>query len=265
MSEQHLRAVEKALADAPPQRRRSSEQEAAIVALEEQRDLRIRQRDAQRAELDSLQEGMATATRTPLPDDGAVTTEVSRDVHEMVRNGGTTPTQAGDPGPPRPDGRAADAVPDVLAELRERAKEVAREARKAEAARRTGATGTRAGQVGAGVTDGGTPRAPERARRGDAKPGPVTPSPRPRASQADRRPDPMPVMERTGSTGEPDEKAETQAVPARTADRVAPHVVVYVVPHWPIRATSAEQARDAQASEARSGEKRSGEEESGDE
>jgi len=78
----------------------------------------------------------------------------------------------------------------------------------------------------------------------------------------------MPVMERTGSTGEPDGRAETQetqAAPARTADRVAPHVVVYVVPHWPIRATSAEQARDAQASEARSGEKRSGEEESGDE
>ena len=414
VSEQHLRAVEKALADAPPQRRRSSEQEAAIAALDEQRDLRIRQRDAQQAELDSLQEGMATATRTPLPDDGAVTTEVSRDVHEMVRNGGTTPTRPAAPGPPRPDvvpgreedggkprqevgtsgppdprgprdeseerrravaerdraasperdepdagtvvprtdaapepgpgpgpapgpagstpepgtpdGRATDAVPDVLAELRERAKEVAREARKAEAARRTGATGTRtdaqgptvAGQVGVGITDGGTPRPSERARRADATSDPVKPSPRPRASRADR--DLVPVEERTGSADQPEQKAERRAAPsadhrrpdrdgdaanreekrdsaaergekrddeartrtkrhdadedragapsdvqerhrgARTADRVAQaqDVVVYVIPHWPIRETSAEQARDEQASEPRPGQKRSG-------
>ncbi len=101
-SEQHLRAVETALADAPPRRRRSAEQEAAIAALEEQRDLRIRRRDVQRTELASLQDGVSTATRTPLPDDGAATAKITDDVMEMVHNGGTEPTRP-DPKPPRPE------------------------------------------------------------------------------------------------------------------------------------------------------------------
>lgn len=101
-SEQHLRAVETALADAPPRRRRSAEQEAAIAALEEQRDLRIRRRDVQRTELASLQDGVSTATRTPLPDDGAVTATITDDVIEMVHNGGTDPGRP-DPKPPRPE------------------------------------------------------------------------------------------------------------------------------------------------------------------
>ena len=58
-----------------PQR---AEQEAAIAALDEQRDLRLRRRDAQRAELASLQDGVSTATRTPLPDDGEATAKVTR-------------------------------------------------------------------------------------------------------------------------------------------------------------------------------------------
>ena len=41
------------------------EQEAAIAALEEQRDLRLRRRDVQRTELASLQDGVSTATREP--------------------------------------------------------------------------------------------------------------------------------------------------------------------------------------------------------
>ena len=101
-SEQHLRAVETALADAPPRRRRSAEQEAAIAALEEQRDLRIRRRDVQRTELASLQDGVSTATRTPLPDDGAATATITDDVMEMVHNGGTEPGRP-DPKPPRPE------------------------------------------------------------------------------------------------------------------------------------------------------------------
>jgi hypothetical protein len=101
-SEQHLRAVETALADAPPRRRRSAEQEAAIAALEEQRDLRIRRRDVQRTELASLQDGVSTATRTPLPDDGAATATITDDVMEMVHNGGTRPARP-DPKPPRPE------------------------------------------------------------------------------------------------------------------------------------------------------------------
>ena len=101
-SEQHLRAVESALADAPPRRRRSAEQEAAIAALEEQRDLRIRRRDVQRTELASLQDGVSTATRTPLPDDDAATATITDDVIEMVRNGGTEPARP-DPKPLRPE------------------------------------------------------------------------------------------------------------------------------------------------------------------
>jgi hypothetical protein len=103
VSEQHLQAVEKALAGAPSARRRSSEQAAAISALDEQRDLRIRQRDAQRTELNSLQEGVSTAARTPLPDDDATTDEVSRDVLEALREGGHTPEPRDDPTPQRPD------------------------------------------------------------------------------------------------------------------------------------------------------------------
>ena len=101
-SEQHLRAVETALADAPPRRRRSAEQEAAIAALEEQRDLRIRRRDVQRTELASLQDGVSTATRTPLPDDDAATATITDDVMEMVHNGGTEPGRP-DPKPPQPE------------------------------------------------------------------------------------------------------------------------------------------------------------------
>lgn len=101
-SEQHLRAVETALADAPPRRHRSAEQEAATAALEEQRDLRIRRRDVQRTELASLQDGVSSATRAPLPDDGAATAAITDDVLEMVRNGGTEPARP-DPKPSRPE------------------------------------------------------------------------------------------------------------------------------------------------------------------
>ena len=276
VSEQQLRAVEKALVDAPPERRRSAEQEAAIAALDEQRDLRLRRRDAQRAELASLQEGVSNATRAPLPDDGEATAKVSQDVREIVRNGGTTPSRPVDSSPPRPDvvagreeedgkpreevgtsgppdprgprdeseerragreepdeqkraaGReeARDAAPgptagpgdrpdeagtggapdldlrsapapspaepsaenegdtsqDVLAELRDRAEQVAREARKAEAARTAGraavAHGEAPGKDDGSATRSGTSGSPERARR-DAADRAVKPTPGP--------------------------------------------------------------------------------------
>ena len=299
VSEQQLRAVEKALVDAPPERRRSAEQDAAIAALDEQRDLRLRRRDAQRAELASLQEGVSTATRTPLPDDGEATAKVSQDVREKVRNGGTTPSRPADPSPPRPDvvagreekdgkpreevgtsgppdprgprdeseerragredpgeqerasgreeargatpgptaavpddrpdeagtggapdpghrpapapspaepsaGNQGDTSQDVLAELRDRAEEVAREARKAEAARTAGrAAVARAGAPGnddGGASRAGTSGSPERARR-DAADRAVQPSPTPRPRPSDagadqRRPDRDPTKQR---------------------------------------------------------------------
>ena len=115
VSEQHLRAVEKALVDAPPERRRSAEQEAAIAALDEQRDLRLRRRDAQRAELASLQDGVSTATRTPLPDDGEATAKVSRGRprdgpqrrDRTLPAGRSEPSAAGGRGRPRGGGRQA--------------------------------------------------------------------------------------------------------------------------------------------------------------
>ena len=157
-SEQHLRTLEKALAAARP---RSADDEAALAALDEQHDLRIRRRDAQRAELESLEKGVSTAVGTPLPDDAAVTDEVSRDVLEVVRTGGE-PQRRDDPGPSRPEvvpGREPDGTTprpeppgsrdgggerrdgatarpssstasevDVLAELHEQARRVARDA-----------------------------------------------------------------------------------------------------------------------------------------
>ena len=281
VSEQQLRAVEKALVDAPPERRRSAEQEAAIAALDEQRDLRLRRRDAQREELESLQEGVSTATRTPLPDDDEATTKVGQDVREMVRNGGTTPTAPVDPSPPRPDvvagreeddgkpreevgtsgppdprgprdeseerragreesgppaepssgptagpgdrpgaggeadpdpgpapapapapadepsveeERAADTSQETLAELRRRAAAVAREARKAEAAKTAVSRGD-AARTGAGsAARAGTPRSSKRARPGEVDRAAVKPSPAPRPRPSDtgadqRRPD----------------------------------------------------------------------------
>src|SRR6185312_5280086 len=113
----------------------------------------------------------------PLPDDGAATAEVSRDVLDVIRNGGGAPTRPDDTAPQRPDmvgGREQDdgspsqdvgtsgppdprgprdeseerragatrrqaGAPDpaagTLTQLHERAREVAREAQRAEVAR----------------------------------------------------------------------------------------------------------------------------------
>ncbi len=174
-SEAELQALEKALADAPPPRR-SAEQEAAALAVTEQRDLRIHRRDAQRAALVGLSDRVAAAVRAPLPDDGAVTSRVGGDVLALVRDGrapqprdtaprprpdgtggpapddGTARRDADDPPstPRRADGGRGDgdgatprepvAAPgsgrDVLARLHEQARRVAREARQAEGERR---------------------------------------------------------------------------------------------------------------------------------
>ncbi len=89
-AEQYLATVEKALADVPPPAQRTSEQ----TALAEQRDMRVRQRDAKREELRSLDAGVQSATRSPLPDDAPQTTAVSDEVLVLVahqRDGGPPP------------------------------------------------------------------------------------------------------------------------------------------------------------------------------
>lgn len=164
-SEQHLRTVEQALAAAPPADRRTVDQEAAAAALTEQRDLRVRQRDAQRAEVAGLERGVASAARVPIPDDADATARVSREVLDLVAGGGSAgPTSTGaspEPGTsepagprataprrptattrpsatPTPAGRSAPpsatAADDVLDRLHEQAREVARQARRSEAA-----------------------------------------------------------------------------------------------------------------------------------
>ena len=91
VSEQHLATLQTALADVPPAPRRNAEQDTAIAALDEQRDLRIRQRDAQRSEVESLEQGVAAAAAAPLPDDGASTEQVTNDLLAAAREDDGTP------------------------------------------------------------------------------------------------------------------------------------------------------------------------------
>ncbi len=93
VSEQHLATLQTALVDVPPAPRRNAEQDAAIAALDEQRDLRIRQRDAQRTEVESLEQGVAAAAAAPLPDDDASTEQVTNDVLAAAREDDDTPEE----------------------------------------------------------------------------------------------------------------------------------------------------------------------------
>ncbi|MDN5751077.1 MAG: hypothetical protein L0H64_21640, partial [Pseudonocardia sp.] len=111
-SEQYLVAVEEALAEAPAAPARTPEQAAALAALDEQRDLRLRQRDARREELAALEGGVQDAAARPVPDDAFATAEVGEEVREVIRGErgepGTEepPTQqppAQQPLPPQPD------------------------------------------------------------------------------------------------------------------------------------------------------------------
>ena len=79
-----------------------------IAALDEQRDLRIRQREARRAELESLEEGVRSAVETPLPDDGEETAEVSRRVLEAIETGEDGSDEDYSGTPDRPDVIARD-------------------------------------------------------------------------------------------------------------------------------------------------------------
>ena len=65
------------------------EQASELAALDEQRDLRLRQREAKRDELEDLERGVDNAVRTPLPDDEEETTEVSERVLDVVEGGGS--------------------------------------------------------------------------------------------------------------------------------------------------------------------------------
>ncbi|MDF3048545.1 MAG: hypothetical protein K0R87_183 [Pseudonocardia sp.] len=93
VSEQHLATLQTALVDVPPAPHRNAEQAAAIAALGKQRDLRIRQRDAQRTEVESLEQGVAAAAAAPLPDDNASTERVTNDVLAAAREDDDIPDE----------------------------------------------------------------------------------------------------------------------------------------------------------------------------
>jgi hypothetical protein len=105
VAERNLEAVERALRDAPTTSALSSPDEAAaLTALQEQRDLRLRQRDAKKLELASLEGNVEKAAHTPLPDDGQQTTAVSDEVMGVLRGDGRdAPKPVPASGPDRPE------------------------------------------------------------------------------------------------------------------------------------------------------------------
>ncbi len=112
LSEHHLDAVEDALTSTSAASAATSPDAAAALAeLEQQRDLRLRQRDAKRAELAGLEGNVERATRTPLPDDGEETAAVTASVLEIIHTGGR------DHGPPPP--KRGPNRPEVVAGARE--------------------------------------------------------------------------------------------------------------------------------------------------
>ncbi|GAA3221815.1 hypothetical protein GCM10017691_07190 [Pseudonocardia petroleophila] len=100
-AERALSGLESTLAAAPPPAQRSPEQAAALSALDEQRDLRIRQRDARRDELAALEGGVENAVARPLPDDVAETEQVGEQVRQVIR-GEDVPAPAPAPASPLP-------------------------------------------------------------------------------------------------------------------------------------------------------------------
>ncbi|GEL16991.1 hypothetical protein [Pseudonocardia asaccharolytica] len=105
-AEEQLAIVEKALRDVPPEALRTPEQAAVIAALDQQREVLERRRDAKREELRSLSDGVRNASRTALPDDSSRTTDVSNEVLALAQN------PRGDDG--APDERSSLRRPEVV-------------------------------------------------------------------------------------------------------------------------------------------------------
>lgn len=105
-SQSRLDAVDKAI-EQSPSRAPGATEAATAAALDEQRTLRERQRDARKAELASLQDSVDRAARAPLPSDEGETDAVSAGVFEAIERGD------GGRGPSRRT--AAPAKPDIVA------------------------------------------------------------------------------------------------------------------------------------------------------
>ena len=95
-AEQRLDAAEDALRTASTTAAPTSPDDTtALAVLREQHDMRARQLDAKRAELAGLEGNVEHAARTPLPDDGEATTEVSALVMDAIHGGGADGRHAG--------------------------------------------------------------------------------------------------------------------------------------------------------------------------
>ncbi|MGM0720480.1 MAG: hypothetical protein ACQEXM_04750 [Actinomycetota bacterium] len=110
-AEQQLAEMDRIVADLPPATRRTPDQMAAAASLEEQRDLRARNRDACAERLAAIDDGIDRARTAPLPGDGDETEKVSDDVLALARGE--------DPATPEPSGVRRN--PEVLAGGRETA------------------------------------------------------------------------------------------------------------------------------------------------
>lgn len=108
-AEQQLAEMDRIVADLPPATRRTPDQMAAAASLEEQRDLRARNRDACAERLAAIDDGIDRARTAPLPGDGDETEKVSDDVLALARGE--------DPATPEPSGVRRN--PEVLAGGRE--------------------------------------------------------------------------------------------------------------------------------------------------
>ncbi|WP_226367293.1 hypothetical protein [Pseudonocardia sp. ICBG162] len=108
-AEQQLAEMDRIVADLPPATRRTPDQMAAAASLEEQRDLRARNRDACAERLAAIDDGIDRARTAPLPGDGDETEKVSDDVLALARGE--------DPATPAPSGVRRN--PEVLAGGRE--------------------------------------------------------------------------------------------------------------------------------------------------
>ncbi|MFG1637707.1 hypothetical protein ACGFKX_23030 [Pseudonocardia alni] len=84
-AEQQLAEMDRIVADLPPATRRTPDQMAAAASLEEQRDLRARNRDACAERLAAIDDGIDRARTAPLPGDGDETEKVSDDVLALAR------------------------------------------------------------------------------------------------------------------------------------------------------------------------------------
>jgi hypothetical protein len=85
-TEAHVASLDRALKEVPRNRALTRSEADTAAQLGEQRNLRVRQRDSQREELDNLRQGLHEAMASPLPDDPTATKAITSRVTDLVRH-----------------------------------------------------------------------------------------------------------------------------------------------------------------------------------